>query len=117
MSDKIKVISRAWVVTVDPYALEASPLARDYAERLLDISVQTSVQSLTETREELKRIELEMRTMASRYEEQSKGFRRGVMYKGKFEAMTELIALLNREIQVYDQRIEANKKNNGRILS
>lgn len=106
---------RLWSVAVDPYALDSSPLAREYAERLVDMQVAASSQSLRETRDELKRLHEEVVDKWTHYEEESKGFHRSAMYKGKTEAFMEFAHLLVRELDAYDARIESNKKNDGHL--
>lgn len=112
---KTKAIIRLWSVTVDQYALDSSPLAQDYAERLVDLQVAASKQSLQETLDELKRIHEEIVGKWTEYDEKSRGFHRSAMYKGKSEGFMEIAHLLVREIDAYEKRLETNKYNNGHI--
>lgn len=113
----IKIISRTWYLGASRYALESSPLAEHYAEQMLDMQVAASPQSLKETRDCLRRLHEDTVEKAIAYEEQSHGFRRNAMYKGRSEAFMEFAHLLKAEIEVYERRAEANEKNDGRLDS
>jgi septum formation topological specificity factor MinE len=111
----MKIVSRVWSIAVPQHAFDVSALAQEYADQLVDLAVGGSVQSLLETRQELQAIEEELMHMLAKYEVQSKGFRRGVTYKGKFEAFSDLLKVIAKHIEVYDLKIEANSKNDGRL--
>lgn len=112
--EKMKILMRSWTVAIDPYAYDSSPLASAHAEQLLDIAVAGSVQSLRETLEELKRVEEMLMLQFNQLEERSKGFRNRVDYRQKKEAFEEFLHILAGEIETYENRIEANRLNNGR---
>lgn len=109
------MITRTWYIGVDRHAFDATPVARHHAEALLDIAVASSVQSLTETRDELHRILTECMQHMSEFEEKSRGFHRSAMYKGRMLAFEDFINILAREEKAYDQRIAANSLNNGKV--
>lgn len=111
----MKILMRAWTVAMDPYAYDSSPLASAHAEQLLDIAVAGSVQSLQETRDALKKIEEQLMLLMSQTEEKHKGFRNRVDYRHKLEAFQEFLTIVVAEIKTYDQRIEANRRNDGRV--
>ena len=105
---------RAWVIGIDEYAVQSSPLAEAHAEQLLDIAVAGSVQSLRETLDELRRLEEMLMLQMSQTEERSKGYRNRVDYRQKKEAFEEYLRILVGEIKTYEQRIETNRHNDGR---
>ena len=84
-------------------------------DRLVDMQVMASIQSLEETYEELKRIHEEITDKMTEYDEKSRGFHRSAMYKGKMEAFLEFAHILVRELDAYEKRMEANKNNDGRV--
>lgn len=111
----LHMLTRTWYIGVDRHAYDATPVAQHHAEALLDIAVASSVQSLTETRDELQRIVSDAMQQMSEYEEKSKGFHRSAMYKGRMLAFEDFINLLAREVTAYEKRIAANHLNNGRV--
>lgn len=113
--EKAKVVMRLWSVTVNRYGADSSPMAAEYMDRLVDMQVMASIQSLTETHEELKRIHEEVVNRMTEYDEKSRGFHRSAMYKGKMEAMMEMAHILVRELDAYEKRMETNKLNDGRM--
>lgn len=108
------MVSRTWFIGVSEHALNSSPVAHSHAEALLDIAVAASVQSLTETRDELNRVLNEAMQQMTEYQEKSQGFHRSAMYKGRMLAFEDFINLLVREVKFYEERIEQNRGNNGK---
>lgn len=110
----MQLVSRIWSIAVPESAIDSSPLAKEHAEQLVDIYVAGSVQSLKETREALHKLEQDFMQKMSEYEHRSKLINRRAD-KTKFEAYGEMLAILFEHLSLYEQRIEANKQNNGRV--
>lgn len=112
--EKTKILMRAWTVALDVYAYDSSPLASAHAEQLLDIAVSGSVQSLRETHKELENVLDQIMVLAHHHEENHKGMRQFRAYKDDARMFDRVINILVGEIKTYEQRIEANKYNDGR---
>lgn len=110
---KTKVLTRSWAIAIPEFPVEQT-VAAVYAEKLLDVAVASSKQSLQETMDALERIRLDLMSKASEYESQSKGFHRSAFYKGKMAGYLEMIETLIEEINTYQKRLEANANNDGR---
>ena len=111
---ELKILKRVWVIAIDRFAVESSPLAEAHAEQLLDISSAGSVQSLRETREALKTVEEQIMLLLDSTNSDEKGFRHMVAYKRRIEGLEECLRIVVNQVRTYDQRIEANKHNDGR---
>lgn len=111
---ELETLTRTWFITLARSAYDATPMARHYADALLDTAVASSPQSLRETRDELNRLVMEARVLFSEYDKKSKGFHRSAMYTGRKAAFEDFINILAREVKLYDQRIATNLKNDGK---
>lgn len=111
---KMKILTRSWMLALEEFAYESSPMAVAHAEQLLDIAVAGSVQSLKETLDELENVMDQIMLIASQHEEEHKGMRQFTAYKRDARVMERVINVLAGEIKTYEHRIETNKNNNGR---